>query len=85
MLSLNPCQARVLEFPEVVRERRAGDSKLGLYVRHDHSIGVSRQEKPHNTESRLCSDGRQHLGESHYIGFFGSHQVSLPQKRRKFL
>ena len=80
MLPLDPGQAYILEFFEVVRERGTWNSKLRLDISDDHSFGVCRQEKPHDPEPWLRSHGGQHLGIARNISIFGFHDFLVIEK-----
>ena len=73
MFSLNPGQAHMFEFLEVVRECGAWNSKFRLDISYDHPAGVGGQENPHDPEPRLRSHSEKHLGISRNISIFGFH------------
>jgi hypothetical protein len=51
----------ISEFVEVMRERGIGNVDLGLDVSDDHALGFSGHEE-HDTETRFCAHGGEHVG-----------------------
>ena len=52
----------VFQLVEVMGERRGRDAKLRADLAHDKADRVSRQQKAHDPEPRLRTQGRHHVG-----------------------
>src|SRR5262249_27554081 len=80
-LALSPHEALILQFFEMMGERRIRNFKFVLDFVHDEAFRMSREEKLHDAQPRFGSEGREHVGILCYLVeidvFCTTHSISI--------